>query len=271
MRQCPDEPASNGRNALRISAITLFVSWSVAAPAQDGVSSLNGVWSSTLTTPDHPAWRIEDHLCGFCSPREYRHLQRLLADSANNARSLRELQQESRDAERQRTIDTVTAAGRERLARIERATDESETCDAPNLLVIAVGAPLPIAIEVLNDHVTLRNQHWNVARTIPLSKAAPVAMGDATRYGNSTARFEGAMLIVESVNVLPIATGEAVTTEQAVVLERYTASADESRLDLTVEIRDADTYREPRMFYRPRIRTTEIQLVDDDPCANVEH
>jgi hypothetical protein len=255
---------------LRVSGIAVFVSWSMASQAQDGVSRLNGVWSSTLTTPNHSGWRIEDHLCGFCSPSEYRHLQRLLADPANNARSVGELQQEARTTERQRIDEIVTAAGRERLARIEQATDGSETCDPPNLLATSVGAPLPVAIEVHSDHVTLRNQHWSVVRTVSLSEKAPVATGTPTLYGTSTARFEGSTLIVESVNALPIVTGEAVTTERAVIVERYTASEDGSRLDLTVEIRDPDSYREPKLLYRPRIRMPEVRLVDDDPCANLD-
>jgi hypothetical protein len=243
--------------------------WS-SVQAEESASRLNGVWSSTLTTPNHSGWRIEDHLCGACTPSEYQHLKRLLVDPANNTRGLRELQQDARAVSRRQIEQTVTAAAHERLARIEQPADESEACNPPNLLVAAAG-PLPISIEVGGEHVTLHNQHWNVVRTVPLSEEPPVVTGPPILYGNATARLEGATLIVESVNVLPMATGEAVTTDRAMVIERYTASEDGSRLDLTIEIRDTDTYREPRMVYRPRIRTPEVQLVDDDPCANLEN
>jgi len=242
--------------------------WS-SVQAEDSTSRFNGVWGSTLTTPNHSGWRIEDHLCGACAPSEYQHLQRLLADPANDARGLRELQQDARAASREQVGRLVTAAGRERLATVDQPEDESETCNPPNLLVTAA-APLPISIEVRADDVTLRSQHWNVVRTVPFSEVAPTATGEPSLYGNATARFEGTTLIVESVNVLPMATGEAVTTEGAIVIERYTASDDGSRLDLTIEIRDPDTYTEPKMLYRPRIRTPDVQLVDDDPCANLE-
>ena len=243
--------------------------WS-SVQAQDSVSHLDGVWSSTLTIPNHSGWRIEDHLCGACAPSEYQHLRRMLADPANDARGLRELQQEARAASRQRIEQTVTAAARERVTTIDQPADESETCNPPNLLVTAA-APLPISIEVQAQQVTLRSQHWNVVRNAVFSEDAPTATGEPSFYGNATARFEGSTLVVESVNVLPMWTGEAVTTERATVIERYTASDDGSRLDLTVEIHDPETYTEPRMIYRPRIRTPDVRLVDDDPCANLEN
>ena len=248
---------------------TATLVWS-SASAQESAARWNGAWSSTLTTPNHAGWRIEDHLCGVCTPSEYRHLERLLADPANNARGLQELQQEARGASRREVEQTVTTAGRDRLAQIEQPTDESELCNPPSLVVVAAGGPLPVSIEVHADHVILRNQHWNVVRTIPVSEKAPQATHEPSLYGDSTARLEGATLVVESVNVLPMTLGEAVTTERAKIIERYTASEDGSRLDLTVEIRDPDTYREPRLLYRPRIHTPDVQLVDDEPCANLE-
>jgi hypothetical protein len=246
----------------------IALAWS-SADAQQSTARWDGVWSSTLTTPNDSRWRIEDHLCGVCTPSEYQHLQRLLADPANNARSLQELQQETRVASRQEIEQTVTVAGRERASQIAQPADESELCNPPNLLVVAAG-PLPISIEVHADHVILRNQHWNVVRTVPVSDRAPLVTNEPSLYGDSTARVEGATLVVESVNVLPMTLAEAVTTEKATIIERYTASEDGSRLALTVEIRDSDTYREPRLVYRSRIRTPEVRLVDDEPCANLE-
>lgn len=247
---------------------TITLMWS-SAGAQESSSPFNGVWSSTLTTPNHPGWRIADHLCGICAPSEYQHLQRLLENPANATRGLRELQQEARTASREQIEQTVTAAGRERLMQIEQPTDESELCNPPSLLVVAAGGPLPISIDVHADNVILRNQHWNVVRTVPLSEKAPVATHEPSLYGESTARLEGATLVVESVNVLPMTLGEAVTTERATIVERYLANEDGSRLDLTVVIRDPETYSEPRLLFRPRIRTPDVRLVEDDPCANI--
>jgi hypothetical protein len=117
--------------------------------------------------------------------------------------------------------------------------------------------------------VILHQQHWNVVRAVTLTAASPVAHGPPSSYGNSAARFEGATLVVESVNLLPLVTTEAVTTDEARVIERYSASEGGSRLDLELTIDDPGTYREPRVWYRPRIRTPDVQIITDDPCANL--
>ena len=255
-----------------VCPIVVALAWLSATPcthAQDH-ARLEGVWSSTLTTPEDPRWRIEDHLCGMCAASEYRHLQRLLADPANRDLGLRELQQEARTTGRQQIEPLITAAARERFASMAQSADGSATCDPPNLLVVAGAGPLPVSIELRDDHVIIHNQHWNVVRTVRLSDDAPVRAGEPSLYGNAIARFEGSTLIVESVNVLPIATTEAVTTARARVIERYTANEDGSHLDLEIAIEDPETYREPRVWYRPRMRTADVQIVEDDPCANVE-
>jgi hypothetical protein len=208
-------------------------------------------------------------LCGVCDSSEYRELENLLADASNTDRSLEELQQQARAASRGRIAATVTAAARERLARIDEPADPSAACEPPSLVVLT-GNPLPLAIELHEDHVVLHSQHWNVIRTVPFSDEAPIATGPPSIYGDSAAREDGATLLVESVNLLPIVTPEGVTTTDAKVVERYTASADGSRLDVELAIHDAATYREPRVFFRPRLRTPDVQLVADEPCANLE-
>ena len=254
----------------RVRTVLAFIYLSLAASVEpQEAARFEGVWSSSLTTPNDSRWRIEDHLCGTCDPNEYLHLQRLVADPANRDRGLRELQQEAREVNRQQIDELVTGAGRERLMSSEQPADGSLTCDPPSLLV-AWGGPLPIAITFRDDNVVLHNQHWNVVRTVRLSSDAPIATGEPSRYGNATARFQGATLIVESVNVLPITTGEAITTARARITERYTASEDGSRLDSEIEVSDPDTYREPRAWYRPRIRTPDVEIVHDDPCANLK-
>jgi hypothetical protein len=237
--------------------------------SQSGAAGLEGVWSTTLTTREHPAWLIEDHLCGMiCSPDEYQHLEHLLVDPANNNRSLQELQQDMRAFGRRQVDEILTDTARERLAAVPEPVDTSLICEPPNLRAAAF-APLPLAIELHEENIVLHQQHWNVVRAIRLADESPMASGLPSLYGNATARFEGTTLVVESVNLLPMMTGDALTTNQARVTERYTPSEDGSRLDLELTIDDAATYREPRVWYQPRIRTPDVQLVDDDPCAGL--
>src|SRR5690606_32720775 len=101
------------------------------------------------------AWRIEDHLCGACSPTEYEHLQRLLANPANDERGLRDLQQEARAESTQRIGSTLTDAARERFASIEEPADASLVCEPPSLFTVALGSPLPVGIELREGQVIL--------------------------------------------------------------------------------------------------------------------
>jgi hypothetical protein len=238
--------------------------------AQSGGSGLEGVWSTTVMTSQHPAWLIEDHLCGFvCSPEEYEYLHRLLRDPANDKRSLQQLQQDMRTFGNQRVGKILTDAARERLAAVLDRGDTSRLCEPPDLRVAAVASPLPLAIRLHDGNIILHQQHWNVVRSIRLANESPTPNGPPSLYGNATARFEGATLVVESVNLLPMMTGESLTTDQARVTERYTLSEDGSRLDMELTIDDPATYREPRVWYQPRIRTPDVQLVEDDPCAGL--
>ena len=240
------------------------------AHPQSGGVGLEGVWSATVMTRQHPAWLIEDHLCGFvCSPEEYQYLHRLLMDPANDKRSLQELQQDMRTFGNQQVDKSLTDAARERLAAVPERGDTSRLCEPPDLRVAAVASPLPLAIRLRDGNVILHQQHWNVVRTIRLANESPASSGPSSLYGNATARFEGATLVVESVNLLPMMTGESLTTDQARVTERYTLSEDGSRLDVEFTIYDSATYREPRVWYQPRIRTPDVQLVEDDPCAGL--
>jgi hypothetical protein len=237
--------------------------------SQNGAAGVKGVWSTTLTTRAHPAWLIEDHLCGFlCSADEYQHVRRLLMDPANDNRSIQELQQDMRAFGKQRVDDVLTDAARDRLAAVQEPLDSSQVCEPPDLRTVAF-APLPLAIELHEGNVVLHQQHWNVARTVSLTNQSPKSSGPSSLYGNATARFEGPTLVVESVNLLPMLTGDAVTTSQARVTERYTPAENGSRLDLELTIIDSATYREPRVWYQPRIRTSNVQLVEDDPCAGL--
>ena len=237
--------------------------------SQSAAAGLEGVWSTTLTTRGHPAWLIADHLCGLiCSLDEYQYLEHLLVDPANNDRSLQELQQDMRAFGRRQIDETLTDAAREQLAAVPEPGDTSLICEPPNLQAAAF-APLPLAIELHEENVLLHQQHWNVVRTIRVADESPVASGPPSLYGSATARFEGTILVVESVNLLPMMTGDALTTNQARVTERYTLSEDGSRLDLELTIDDPATYREPRVAYQPRIRTPDLQLVEDDPCAGL--
>jgi hypothetical protein len=80
------------------------------------------------------------------------------------------------------------------------------------------------------------------------------------------ARFEGATLIVESVNVSPLELPMVTTAAGARVVERYTPRKDGARLDVELLIDDPKTFREPLVLSSARVRTADETIVEAPPC-----
>ena len=238
------------------------------ASAQGQELSVEGVWSNRLNSEDHPAWRIEDHLCGNCAPAELDHLKALLADPRNSDRSLADLRQEAAQVGNRYLQQLFTDAGRDRQRQFEPPADASLECRPPFIHQLIMN-PLPMAIEIHEEQVVFRHHIWNTVRTVPIADRPARAEGEGSLYGVATARFEGATLIVESVNIASIATGGVNTTDDTTVVERYTPSQNGSRLDIEVTLDDPETYREPRVWITARVRTPDVELFEYDPCEGL--
>lgn len=252
-----------------VIVVTALVAVNGVKPAH-AQNAVEGIWSTTLTARDDLRWRLEDHLCGTCRLAMYQHLQEMLADPRNDNRPLREIQQEARATDRNLLAEVLTEFGRAHLQRPGDAGDTSLLCEPPDLFEIVVGSPLPLRIDVREDRVLLRQEHWNVTREIPLGRPLAVSNEAASRYGNATARFDGDALVIETANILPMSLRGPVTSEKARLIERYTPREQMSRLDIEVTVVDPETFNEPQTWYRPRIRTPEVELFDDDPCAGLD-
>jgi hypothetical protein len=225
--------------------------------------------------PDHPEWGIEDHFCtSACPPIARQHMRSLLANPANDTRSLQELAQETTKVRTEYVARLMTDAARERLRRRgDLAADPSIQCEPPNLVRVLM-APPPIAIEVHDDKVIIHHEYWNTVRAIRriTDQSAPPVDG-ATRLGSSTARFEGATLIVESRNVAGSAFssgGADITmTDGTRIVERYAASGNGARLELELIIDDPASYREPLVLAQSRVRTPDEKILDIPPCEAI--
>jgi hypothetical protein len=250
--------------------LTVCVGWTTLGPLRaQNTPDVQGIWSTTLNAEDHPAWRIEDHMCGRCAPVEYEYLRDLLADSRNSDRSLLELSREAGRVGQEYERELLTQAGRERLAEFQPAEDTARQCKPPFPHQLVMN-PLPIAIEVNDEEVILRHHIWNTVRTVPLREPPPSVSGESSLYGSATAHFEGATLVVESLNVSAITTGDVSTIDGIRVIERYTASEGGSRLDIELAIDDPATYREPRVWHTARVRTPAVELFEYDPCEGLD-
>jgi len=266
------------RNQLprRIFLAAVTVAVSLCSPPADLLRAqerraIQGIWSTTFTAPDHPEWKIEDHFCQIaCPPIAGQHIRSLLANPANDTRSLQELAQETTRVANQYVAQLMTDAARERRARYDPAADPAIRCEPPGLITLVL-APLPIAIEVQDDKVIIHHDHWNTVRAIRITDQSTPSVAASTRLGSSTARFEGSTLIVESRNLAGFTSQvQALTTTDGTrIVERYTASTNGARLDLELTIDDPASYREPLVLIQRRVRTPDEKILDIPPCEAI--
>lgn len=264
------------RNQLprRILLAAVIVAVSLCRPLTDVLqaqerTAIQGMWSTAFAAPDHPEWRIEDHFCQIaCPPIARQHLRSLLANPANDARPLQELGQEANQVANKYVAGLMTEAARERRTRYDPAADPVIRCEPPHLITLVL-APPPIAIEVYDDHVIIHHEHWNTVRTIWIADRIALSVEGSSRLGSSTARFEGATLIVESRHLSGFTSQALTTTDGTRIVERYTASSNGARLNLELTIDDPATYREPLVLTQSRVRTPDEKILDIPPCEAI--
>jgi len=235
-------------------------------------ATIQGIWSTVFTVPDHPDWSVEDHFCAFgalalsfCPPAARERLRAWLADPANYNRPLSALRQEANQVRNQFLERIMTDGARERRARYDPAADPESRCDRPPGLITHLMTSLPVAIDVHDERVLFRYDGSNTVRTIEITdRGAPA--GEPTLLGSSTARFEGAALIVESRNVAGSTTRFHTTTDGTRVVERYMTSDGGRRLELELTIDDPASFREPLVLLHSRIRTPDETILGPLPC-----
>lgn len=255
--------------SLVVVTATVSLSWAVTPVLAQERTAIPGVWSTAFTARDHPAFTIEDFLCQFCPPVAREHLQKLLADPANDRRPLTELAQETARIATEHRTKFLTDAGRARLKQNSGAANDAVIrCEPPDLITL-LRAPQPIAFTVHDDSVVIHHDHWNTVRRIMLTRQSVPSDNQPTRLGSSTARFEGPTLVVETRRLLPTASGGFTTSEAASVVERWTASQDGARLNLELIIDDPASYREPLVLMQTRVRTPDEKILDLPPCEAI--
>jgi hypothetical protein len=228
--------------------------------------TVEGIWSTQLTIRDHPGWKVEDLLCPRCPLTQYRYLQSLLADPKNDQRSLKELDEEAARVGRDYRDRIATDAQRERLARYEIPEDLATRCEPPHLMQTVL-APMPLAIEVSQDAVSLHQHFWNVVRTIDLGDEAATPR-EPQGAVVSSAHFDGNTLVVESRNVPALTIVGTSLTDGTRIVERYTPDASGQRLDIEVTIDNSESFREPLVLHDARVNTPDVDLFEYEPCGD---
>jgi hypothetical protein len=232
------------------AAALLALSLAVPATAQQRAPDLSGMWS------DPPA-TLEDTFCMFfCTQPGLDKLEELLADEANDDRSVPDLFTEAAKFQ----LDTYL---KPRLTAEAIATLGLDPADDPGFLECEpwafareILAPHQLEIEQRADRVEMLYGEWTVRRTVHLDGRSSPTGQAATPMGYSVGRYEAGTLVVETThiaaNLAPWGLGFPVPlpfdgrhSDQLSAVERYTRSDDGERLLLSVTLEDPWALREP--------------------------
>ena len=226
-----------------------------------------GTYVDQLTHFDDPRWRIEDLLCGSCTVAAFEYTQALLADPANDDRSLDEIQEEVEALNRARHASLLTSVAQEQSARFDQADDPVHRCE-PVGLVYQIAQPLPWQIEQHDDRVVFRYEFWNTVRTIFMDGRGHPADLTPSRLGHSIGWYDGQTLVVETRGIASklysILFVDGLTNSTgAITIERYTRTLDGNRLDLERTVVDPVMLRRPLTTRRSYLLASDVELIED--------
>jgi hypothetical protein len=140
----------------------------------------------------------------------------------------------------------LTESARRELDAWVRETDDYAAKCLPAGLPEAMMQPFPIEFIDQGDTIILNIEEWDNSRTIHLN-ADPEADVPYSRLGYSVGHWEGDTLVVETDRInYPFFNDQGIPQSEAVeIVERFTLSADETRLDWTATLVDPETFTQP--------------------------
>ena len=143
-----------------------------------------------------------------------------------------------------------TAAAVAARAQYDPLTDDTALRCIPQGMPGIMDNPFPMEVAQQNDDIVLRMEEWDVVRTIHMSGNENPASQPASPLGYSIGHWEEDTLVVTTTRVDwpffdDVGTPQSEATE---ILERFSLSADASRLDYTITVTDPVTFTEPVAF-----------------------
>lgn len=236
------------RKTLIGAALLLFSAGILAQ--QDTRPDVEGTWLGKLITFDDPRWGIEDVICHrFCTTVSLEYLKDLLDDPANDELSLAEMKAKRLQWNRDYISGLLTATARAQIEGFDQADDPVNNCIPFGFVRQSVEQPLPLKIEQFDDRVVIRYELWDTTRTIYTDGRDHPQDLEPSRMGHSIGWYDGPALVVETRGIEPglyaiqIVSGLR-NTDQAVMIERYTKSADGNQLDVFMTISDPRILRQ---------------------------
>jgi hypothetical protein len=140
----------------------------------------------------------------------------------------------------------LTAQAQVAAARFDPVTDTTTEGCTPKGMPAIMRQPFPIEFLDRGDRIELKMEEYDTLRTIHLRESV-AANVPRTPLGHSVGRWDGATLVVETTRLSEryLNNTGAPMGPEAKLVERFTPSADGSRLSYTVAITDADSLTTP--------------------------
>ncbi len=107
--------------------------------------------------------------------------------------------------------------------------------------------PHPFEFIDQGAQITLRTELYDIERTIHINRSEPPANEPASKLGYSTGEWEDGVLVVTTrrINWPFFDTIGTPQSEAVEIVERFTVSEDQSRLDFHITVTDPGTFTEP--------------------------
>ena len=186
-------PPFTERFAVAVILVVAYCAWPHGSEAAQS-RPVEGLWGSDLTSPDHPAWRIEDELLPSGPMAAYEHLTELLADAANDDRPLQELLAEARQVGQRYVQETLV---RPLTDQPEAPPVDTVRCEPPPLIGTMMSPPA-FLIAVDGEEVIIHHESWNTRRRIPLGDPGEVTVSHLVWEGRGHVSREKRSLLKPS-------------------------------------------------------------------------
>ncbi|NIW25588.1 MAG: hypothetical protein GWN29_14030 [Gammaproteobacteria bacterium] len=145
----------------------------------------------------------------------------------------------------------LTASARAARANFDPLVDDPGlSCTAPGMPAL-MDNPFPMAMAEDDGDILIQMEQWDVVRRIHIDDDADPAAQPATPYGYSTGRWEDDNTLVVTTTRINWPYFDDIGTpqsEQLELVERYTLSDDETRLDYLLTVTDPEMLTESVTF-----------------------
>jgi hypothetical protein len=235
-------------------------------PSSDALAPFVGTWSGMFTTQDNEFWTAADLMCfPGCELEHYKHMSALLADPANDARPVAELNAIASAAAEARLEANLSPLGKEVRKANAPETDPKLHCQ-PYGFVREATNPLPLEIRRDGEHLVVRYEEWSLLRTIYMDGRQHPAYRTPTPLGHSVGHMENGVLVVETTQLNADWISDASHaghSNELKAVERYTVRDNPRRLELELTISDRVMLRRPVVMTKIWLATPGVELLQD--------